>query len=271
MTYLVIDDARVVSAHQTLSAARAAETQGLRCSTEPGPPLDGEPAWWSRPPQSGGAAEIGILRTDATELGFRFELRACQAPAGSCSHGPCGTYTTWAVSRSYRLLDDLAVFVPLSWIWVGTRSSDTRGDTPQFLTQGRALVERLAPAEREPLRAVERPPADTRPLDERARAAHGLVVRFLAEHFGPPPVADSVRVRPILHGQDIHLVLDPSISADLPLCGTMLPGLTSDPTGSEPDAHRCDLCFGRAPIVPPPVLTRTEFEAWTAYLHGPGS
>lgn len=271
MNYLVIDGARVVSAHQTLASARSAEAQGLGRSTEPGPLLGGEPAWWSRARSYGGVPELGIVRTDAAELGFRFELRACQAPAGSCRHRPCGTYTTWAVSRWYGLLSELAAFVPLSWIWVGKRSSDPRGDVPQFLAEGRALVDRLTAEMQEPLRVVERPPGDTRTLDERAQAAHALVVRFLAEHFGPAPEPGSVTVRPVLHGQDLHLRLDPSVSPDLPICGAVIPGGGTDATGAEPDVRACDQCFGRAPIVPPPVLTAAEYDAWTAYIHQSGS
>ncbi|MFE0774836.1 hypothetical protein [Streptomyces sp. NPDC058861] len=270
MNYLVIDGARVVSAHRTLTSARSSESQGLGSSTEPGPLLDGEPAWWSRTRENGGAAAPGILRVAATELGFRFELRACQAPAGSCRHNPCATYTTWAVSRCYELLSKLAVFVPLSWIWVGKRSDDPRGDAPQFLAEGRALIDRLTAEMQGPLRVVELPPADTRPLDERARAAHALVVRFLAGHFGPAPEPESVAVRPVLHGQDLHLRLD-SFSVDRPICGAVLPGRGTDATGAELNTHACDQCFGRAPIVPPPVLTAAEFEAWTAYIHRPGS
>lgn len=271
MNYLVIDGARVVSAHQTLASARSAEAQGLGRSTEPGPLLGGEPAWWSRTRSNGGVTELGILRTEATELGFRFELRACQAPAGACRHRPCGTYTTWAVSRWYGLLSELVAFVPLSWIWVGKRSSDPRGDVPQFLAEGRALVGRLTAEMQEPLRVAERPPADTRTLEERAQAAHALVVRFLAECFGPAPEPDSVAVRPVLHGQDLHLRLDPSVSPDLPICGAALPGRGTDATGAEPGVRACDQCFGRAPIVPPPVLTAAEYDAWTAYIHQPGS
>ncbi|MER5549919.1 hypothetical protein ABT072_47910 [Streptomyces sp. NPDC002589] len=216
-------------------------------------------------------AEPGILRTAATELGFRFELRACQAPAGSCGHRPCLTYTTWAVSRRYELLSEVAAFVPLSWIWVGQRSDDPRGDAPQFLTEGRALVDRLTADMQEPLRVVDQPPADTRTLDERAQAAHALVVRFLARHFGPAPDTGAVVVRPVLHGQDLHLRLTPSVPADLPVCGAALHGRLTDATGAEPGARPCERCFGRTPIVPPPVLTAAEYEAWTAYIHQPGS
>ena len=42
-------------------------------------------------------------------------------------------------------------------------------------------------------------------------------------------------------------------------------------TGAELGAHPCDRCFGRAPIVPPPVLGAAEYEAWIAYIHQPGS
>lgn len=269
MNYLVIDGTRVVSAHRTLASARSAEAQGIGRSTEPGPLLGGEPAWWTR--QYGGVAELGILRTDAAELGFRFELRACQAPAGSCHHRPCATYATWAVSRWYGLLSELAAFVPLSWIWVGKRSDDPRGDAPQFLAEGRVLVDRLTAEMREPLRVVELPLADTRTLDERAQAAHALVVRFLAEHFGPASEPEPVAVRPVLHGHDLHLRLDPSVPANLPICGTALPGRGTDATGAEPDVHACDQCFGRAPIVPPPILTTAEYEAWTTYIDQPGS
>ncbi|MEU0668584.1 hypothetical protein ABZ508_10410 [Streptomyces lavendulocolor] len=270
MNYLVIDGARVVSAHRTLASARSSEQQGLGSSTEPGPLLDGDPAWWSRTRRNDGVAELGILRSDATELGFRFELRACQAPAGSCRHSPCGTYTTWAVSRCYELLSKLAAFVPLSWIWVGKRSDDPRGDAPQFLAEGWALIDRLTAEMQESLRVVELLPADTRTLDERAQAAHALVVRFLAGHFGPAPELESVVVRPVLHGQDLHLRLD-RFSADLPICGTVLSGRGTDATGAELNAHACDQCFGRAPIDPPPVLTAAEYEAWTAYIHQSGS
>ncbi|WP_031048091.1 hypothetical protein [Streptomyces sp. NRRL F-5650] len=269
MNYLVIDGTRVVSAHRTLASARSAEAQEIGRSAEPGPLLGGEPAWWTR--RNGGVAELGILRTDAAELGFRFELRACQAPAGSCRHRPCGTYATWAVSRWYGLLSELAAFVPLSWIWVGKRSADPRGDAPQFLAEGRVLVDRLTAEMREPLRVVELPPADPRTLDERARAAHALVVRFLAGHLGPASAPASVAVRPVLHGQDLHLRLDPSVPACLPICGTALPGRGTDATGAEPDVDACDQCFGRAPIVPPPVLTAAEYETWTAYINQLGS
>ncbi|MFH9820813.1 hypothetical protein [Streptomyces sp. NPDC017230] len=271
MNYFVIDGTRVVSAHRTLASARSAEAQGPGRSAEPGPLLDGEPAWWTRARPSGGVMELGIVRAEATNLGLRFELRACQAPAGSCRHRPCGTYTTWAVSRWYGLLSELAAFVPLSWIWVGKRSSDPRGDAPQFLTEGQVLVDRLVAEKQEPLRIVERPPADSRTLDERAETAHALVVRFLAKHFGPAPGQDSVAVRPVLHGRDLHLRLDPSVSPDLPVCGAILPGRGSDIAGTEPHVRTCDQCFGRAPIVPPPVLTAAEYDAWTAYIHQPGS
>ena len=46
MNYLVVEGARVVSAHRTLASARSSEPQGLGSSAEPGPLLDGEPAWW---------------------------------------------------------------------------------------------------------------------------------------------------------------------------------------------------------------------------------
>ncbi|MFJ7258318.1 hypothetical protein ACIQWV_38805 [Streptomyces sp. NPDC098085] len=218
MTYLVIDGARVVSAHRTLASARSAEAQGLGHSTEAGPPVGGEPAWWTRRRHSSDTAELGILHTDATELGFRFELRACQAPAGTCTHRPCTTYATWAVSRYYRLLSDLAAFVPLSWIWVGQRSGDPRGDAPQFLTEGRTLADRLTADVQHPLRVVEQPPADIRTLDDRVQAAHALVVRFLARHFGPGSDPEAlVVVRPVLQGQDLHLRLDPSSPDGLPI------------------------------------------------------
>lgn len=268
MTYLVIDGGRVVSAHPTLASARSAEAQGLGHSTEPGPTLDGEPAWWLR--RNDGAAELGILRTAAIDLGLRFELRACQAPAGSCRHRPCDTYTTWAVSRWYGLLGELAVYVPLSWIWVGHRGGDPRGDDPRFLAEGRALVARLAADMQVSLRAVQERPADARTLDERAQAAHSLAVRFLAGHFGPAADPETVTVHPVLHGQDLHLRLHPSVSADLAICGTALSGRGTDATRAEADVRRCDQCFGRAPIVPPPVLTAAEYEAWTAYIQ-PGS
>ncbi|MFD8731503.1 hypothetical protein [Streptomyces sp. NPDC059611] len=269
MTYLVIDGTRVVSAHPTLASARSAEAQGIGRSTEPGPLLRGEPAWWAR--RNGHAAELGLLRTDATEIGFRFELRACQAPAGSCCHRPCGTYAIWAVSRKYGLLSELAAFVPLSWIWVGKRSGDPRGDAPQFLDEGLALVDRLAGELREPLRIVERLPADSRTLDERAQAAHALVVRFLAQHFGPASGPGFVAVRPVRYGRDLHLRLDPSGLPNLPVCGAILPGRGAEAVGIELEVRTCDQCFGRAPIVPPPVLTAAEFDAWTAYIHQPGS
>ncbi|MFD8417238.1 hypothetical protein ACFV2Q_36790 [Streptomyces sp. NPDC059650] len=268
MNYLVIDGARVVSAHRTLASARTEEAQGIGRSTDPGPLLGGEPAWWTR--RNGSVTELGILRAEAAELGFRFELRACQAPAGFCRHRPCATYATWAVSRWHGLLSELAAFVPLSWIWVGKRSDDPRGDAPQFLAEGRALVDRLTAEMREPLRAVELPPADTRTLDERARTAHALVVRFLAEHFGPDSGPESVVVRPVLHRQDLHLRLVPSVLADLPICGAALPDRGTEATGAEPDVHPCDRCFGRAPITPPPILTAAEFEAWTSYINQPG-
>ncbi|MGQ4404860.1 hypothetical protein ACN6K4_006932 [Streptomyces hayashii] len=271
MTYLVIDGARVVSAHRTLASARSGEAQGLGHSTEPGPSVGGVPAWWARPQQSGAMAELGILHTAATELGFRFELRACQAPAGSCTHRPCATYATWAVSRRYGLLSELAAFVPLSWIWVGQRSDDPRGDAPQFLTEGRALVDRLTADMRQPLRAVEQLPDDTRTLAQRAQSAHARAVTFLARHFGPDSETGGVVVRPVLHGQDLHLRLDPSTPANLAVCGTGLPGLGGDATGAELGARPCDRCFGRAPIVPPPVLGAAEYEAWIAYIHQPGS
>ncbi|WP_327740591.1 hypothetical protein OG749_47025 (plasmid) [Streptomyces nojiriensis] len=268
MTFLVIDDARIVSAHRTLATARSAEAQGLGPSTKAGPMVDGEPAWWTRAHHSSGPGELGILRTTATELGFRFELRACQAPAGTCTHRPCTIYATWAVSRCYGLLHDLAAFVPLSWIWVGQRSEDPRGNDPQFLTEGRALVDQLSADMRQPLRAVDDPPADTRTLDDRARTAHALVVTFLARQFGPGPEARAVVVvRPVLHGQELHLRLNPSGPDGRPICGTASPDRTSDATGAEPGAHPCDRCFGHAPIVPPPVLTAAEHEAWTAYIH----
>ncbi|WP_030390805.1 hypothetical protein [Streptomyces sp. NRRL S-241] len=270
MTYLVIDGGRVVSAHPTLATARSAEAQGLGHSAEPGPALDGEPAWWSRARRNGGAEELGILRTAAADLGLRFELRACQAPAGSCRHTPCDIYATWAVSRWYGLLGELAVYVPLSWIWVGRRSGDPRGDDPRFLAEGRALVARLAADMQVPLRAAQEPPADSRTLDERAQDAHSLTVRFLAGHFGPAPDPETVTVHPVLHGQDLHLRLHPSVSADLAICGTAFSGREADAAGAEPDVRRCDQCFGRAPIVPHPVLTAAEYEAWTAYLQ-PGS
>lgn len=269
MHYLVVDGTCVVSAHRTLASARSAEAQEFGRSTEPGPLLSGEPAWWTR--RNGDVAKLGILRTEAAELGFRFELRACQAPAGSCRHRPCDTYATWAVSRWYGLLSELAPFVPLSWIWVGKRSDDPRGNSRQFRAEGRVLVDRLTAEVRSSLRVTELPPADTRPLDERARAAHALVVRFLAGHFGPASEPVSVAVRPVLHGQGLHLRLDPSVPADLTLCGTALPGGGTDATGVEPDVDACDQCFGRAPIVPPPVLTAAEYEAWTAYIDGSGS
>ncbi|WP_244210111.1 hypothetical protein [Streptomyces nanshensis] len=177
------------------------------------------------------------------------------------------------MSRWYGLLGELAVHVPLSWIWVGHRGGDPRGDDPRFLAEGRALVARLAADMQVPLRAVQEPPADARTLDERAQAAHALAVRFLAEHFGPAPDPETVTVHPVLHGQDLHLRLHPSVSADLPICGTVLPAHEADATGAKPDVHRCDRCdrcFGRAPIVPPPILTAAEYEAWTAYIQ-PGS
>ncbi|MFE9121496.1 hypothetical protein [Streptomyces sp. NPDC007172] len=271
MTYLVIDGARVVSAHRTLASARWGETQGLGLSTEPGPPVDGVPAWWARTPQGSGVAEPGILRTAATELGFRFELRACQAPADSCTHQPCTTYATWAVSSHYELLSELAAFVPLSWIWVGQRGDDPRGDDPQFLTEGQALVDRLRADTRQPLRAVEKPPDDVRTLEERAQAAHALVVTFLARYFGPDAETGDVVVRPVLHGLELHLRLDPSIPANLAVCGTALSEGCRDAAGCELGARICDRCFGRAPIVPPLVLGAAEYEAWARYIHRSGS
>lgn len=80
MTYLVIEDGRLVSAHDALPHAWAAEPQGAGPRNEAGPLLDGEPAWWFRTWPDRGNAEIGVVRAQATALGVRFELRMCQAP-----------------------------------------------------------------------------------------------------------------------------------------------------------------------------------------------
>ncbi|MCX4792018.1 hypothetical protein OG369_39920 [Streptomyces sp. NBC_01221] len=266
MTYLVINDGRVLSAHPSLNLARAAEAQGSDRSTEAGPLLAGEPAWWSRARQNGGAPELGIVRTEATELGVRFELRACQAPAGTCDHQPCTVYATWAVSSSYQVLSGLAVFVPASWIWAGERSHDARGDEPTFRAEAKALIDNLTAELRPALRAVARPPADTRTLGARQHDAHARVVRFLARQFEPGgDTADAVRIRPVLVGRELHLTLYPSDAGGVAVCGTRAPE-QADAAEREQDIRECGPCFGRAPIVPIPVLTEAEHAAWTAYI-----
>ncbi|MFD6967144.1 hypothetical protein [Streptomyces sp. NPDC059949] len=266
MTYLVINDGRVVSAHPSLSLARTAEAQGFDGSTEAGPLLAGEPAWWSRARRNGGAPEFGIVRTAATELGFRFELRACQAAAGTCSHQPCTVYTTWASSSSYRLLSDLSVFVPLSWVWAGERTHDPRGDEPTFRAEAEALIGHLTAQLRPTLRTVARPPADTRKLGARQHDAHARVVRFLARQFGPAAdTPDTVRVRPVPVGQDLHLTLQPPDADARAVCGTRAPEQTNAAERKQ-DVRECARCFGRTPIVPPPVLTEAEHAAWTSYI-----
>jgi hypothetical protein len=266
MTYLVISHGRVASAHPTLESARTAELQGPGASAEAGPPLGGEPAWWYRPGHDD-TSQLGLLRTEATALGIRFELRACQAPAGSCVHHPCTVYATWAVSSSYRLLGDLTAFVPLSWVWAGMRGHDPRGDDPAFRAEARDLVDRLRADLRPPLRSVDETSVDPRTLDDRRRAAHGLVVRLLARQFGPSPTTTTtVEVRAVLADVHLHLTLQPPTEEDRALCGAPLTPQGGDRAPVPDGVRQCDPCFGRAPITPPPVLTAAEHDAWTAYL-----
>lgn len=268
MTYLVTSHGRVTSVHTTLQSARAAEAQGPGPSNEAGPLLAGQPAWWYRGGRDD-SSQLGIVRTEATALGIRFELRACQAAAGSCGHHPCTAYATWAVSSSYDLLGDLAPFVPSSWVWAGMRSPDPRGDDPRFHAQARALIDRLTGDLRPPLRSVDTAPVDPRTLAERRAAAHGRVVRFLADQFGPTAAgAASVEVRTAVVGAYLHLTFDPPSDGPRALCGTWFAdrdqhgGSAADEDG----VVQCEQCFGQAPITPPPVFTAEEHDAWTAYL-----
>ncbi|MFE3558402.1 hypothetical protein ACFXKW_26600 [Streptomyces sp. NPDC059193] len=266
MTYLLIDDGRILSAHSSLAAARAAEAQGPGPSTEPGPPLGTEPAWWCRNRPADGTAELGIARTQATALGIRFELRLCQAPAGTCSHHPCPDDLAWAVSSSYSLLTKLAAFVPAAWIWCGPRSHDPRGDATTFRAEAQALIVRLAAELRPTLRMVTGAPADTRTHSEREQAAQGQVLRFLALHFGSgPETPPAVQIRPVLDGRQLHLAFQPPSPDTSALCGTWLPG-PQTPAAAGGPVLPCDQCFGRAPIVPVPVLTGAEHDAWTDFL-----
>ncbi|RLU82036.1 hypothetical protein CTZ27_31260 [Streptomyces griseocarneus] len=270
MTYLVLDNGRVVSAHTSLYAARVAEPPGLGPSREAGPALTGVPAWWCRNRPDGDAAEIGIVRTQATALGIRFELRMCQAPAGTCAHRPCAHYAVWAVSSSYDLLDGLAAFVPSAWLWCGLRGDDPRGDRPAFRTEAPALTARLAAELKPVLRAAEERPADSRTLSARRRDAQDVVVRFLARHFAPesePPGV--VRVRPVLDGRHLHLTLQPPADEVAALCGAQVPARHSGVGTHQDDVRQCEGCFGCAPIVPPPVLTAAEHDAWMDFLNAP--
>ncbi|MFF4531505.1 hypothetical protein ACFY1P_19825 [Streptomyces sp. NPDC001407] len=270
MTYLVLDNGRVISAHTSLYAARVAEPPGLGPSREAGPALARVPAWWCRNRPDDGAAEIGIVRTQATDLGVRFELRMCQAPAGTCAHRPCAHYAVWAVSRSYDLLGELASFVPSAWLWCGLRDDDPRGDSPAFRTEAQALIAQLATELRPVLRVVEEQPADTRTPRARRQAAQDLVVRFLARHFAPesePPGV--VRVRPVPDGRHLHLTLQPPADEVAALCGAQVPERLSDVGTRQDDVRQCDRCFGRAPIVPTPVLTVAEHDAWMDFLNAP--
>ncbi|WP_424892358.1 hypothetical protein [Streptomyces sp. XH2] len=270
MTYLVIDDGRVISAHTSLSAARAAEPPGLGPSREAGPILMGEPAWWCRNRPDGGAAEVGIVRTQATALGVRFELRMCQAPAGTCSHHPCAHYVVWAVSSSYDLLGELAAFMPSAWLWCGLRSDDPRGDSSAFRIEAQALTARLAAELRPALRAVEEQPVDTRTPHARHRATQDLVVRFLARHFAAESEAPGVvRVRPVLDGRHLHLTLQPPAQEVAALCGARIPPRLAAVGTHQDDVDQCDRCFGRAPIEPTPVLTPAEHDAWMDFISAP--
>jgi len=271
MTYLVLENGRVVSAHDTLLDARAAEPQGAGPSDEAGPLLNGEPAWWFRPTDED-AAELGIVRTQATALGVRFELRICQAPAGTCAHPGCLDYVTQAVSSFYSLLDGLAGFLPSAWIWAGLRAPDPRGETPEFRTQTEQLTEHLAAGLRPVLRAVDAPARATRPLSPRREPAHVLVVQFLSRHFSPEPDrAEDVRILPFLDGTLLHLTLSPHAAGVTVLCGTPIPARRTGVSGPAGVIHECDKCFGRSPIAPAAVLTAAEHDAWTAFLrpHSP--
>ncbi|MEU6352164.1 hypothetical protein ABZ896_22995 [Streptomyces sp. NPDC047072] len=268
MTYLVTSHGRVTSVHTTLRSARAAEAQGPGPSDEAGPLLNGQPAWWYRGGRDD-SSQLGIVRTEATALGIRFELRACQAPAGSCDHHPCTAYATWAVSSSYDLLSGLASFVPSSWVWAGMRSPDPRGDDPGFRADARALLDRLAADLRPPLRSVGTAPVDPRTLAERRTAAYGLVVRFLADRFGPTATASAtVEVRTVLVGACLHLMFHPPVEARRALCGAWVAdqGQDGGSAADEDGVRQCEQCFGRAPITPLPVFTAAEHDAWTAYL-----
>ncbi|MFD7919527.1 hypothetical protein ACFV3R_09915 [Streptomyces sp. NPDC059740] len=266
MTYLVVEHGRVTSAHTTLALARAAEAQGPGHSNEAGPALGREPAWWYRGGH-GDFPQLGLVRTEATALGLRFELRACQAPAGSCDHDPCAAYVTWASSSSYHLLGDLAMFVPASWVWAGMRGHDPRGDEPGFRAEAQALVERLTADLRPPLYPVGEAPIDPRPLEDRRAAAHGLVVRFLAAHFGPSPSrASAVEVHAVLADELVHLTFEPPAEERRAVCGVRLANRDDGHDLVDDTARRCKQCFGRAPISPPPVLTAAEHDAWTTVL-----
>jgi hypothetical protein len=266
MTYLVLEDGRVVSAHGTLPEAQAAEAQGADPSDEAGPPLDGEPVWWFRTRTDGDEAELGIVRTQATALGIRFELRMRRAPQGACAHSGCSDYAIGAVSSSYSLLGGLAEFLPSAWIWAGVRVPDPRGETPEFRAQAQVLTERLAALFR-PVRAVGEPVGDTRTLSARRESAHALVVEFLSRHFSPEPDrAEDVRILPVLDGAHLHLSLSASAAGGTVLCGTPVPARRTAVRGPAGVVHQCDKCFGRSPIVPAPVLTAAEHDAWTAHL-----
>ncbi|MEU5958143.1 hypothetical protein [Streptomyces sp. NPDC047525] len=270
MTYLVLDHGWVTSAHACLESARAAETQGLGPSDEAGPLLDGDPAWWLRAGSQDDASGIGLVRTEATSLGIRFELRACQAPSGTCDHRPCAFFATWAVSSSFRLLSAFTALVPTSGIWAGLRSHEPRGDDPAFLSEAQALIEKLNADLRPPLRAVGHTNIDARTLEERRHAAHGHVVRFLARQFGPSTDRPaSAKVRPLLDGINLHLTLQPPSAEAAALCGVPLQDQQQTTTRAVSGVSQCDQCFGRAPISPSPVLTAAEHDAWTAYLHAP--
>ncbi|MFJ3946093.1 hypothetical protein [Streptomyces griseoaurantiacus] len=266
MTYLVVEHGRVTSAHSTLALARAAEAQGPGHSDEPGPVLSREPAWWLRGGH-GDVPQLGLVRTEATALGLRFELRACQAPAGSCGHDPCAAYVSWASSSSYHLLGDLAMFVPASWVWAGMRGHDPRGDDPGFRAEARALVERLTADLRPPLYPVGAAPIDPRPLEDRREAAHGLVVRFLAAQFGPSTSRESaVEVHAVLAEELVHMTFEPPAQRRRAVCGVLLADREGGHDLADGTERRCEQCFGLAPISPPPVLTAAEHDAWTTVL-----
>ncbi|WP_055531341.1 hypothetical protein [Streptomyces graminilatus] len=274
MTYLVLEAGRVVSAHGTLPDARAAEPQGAGPSDEAGPLLDGEPAWWFRTWPDGDEAGLGIVRTQATALGVRFELRMCRAPERTCAHPGRTDCVIRAVSSSYGLLRGLAEFLPSAWIWAGVRAPDPRGETPEFRRQTEVLTERLAAGLRPVLRAVGEPARSTGTISARRESAHALVVEFLSRHFSPEPDrAEDVRILPVLDGAHLHLTLSPPAAGDTALCSTPIPAQRAEVRGLAGVVRPCDRCFGRSPIVPVPVRTAAEYDAWTAYLrtHSPGT
>lgn len=92
----------------------------------------------------------------------------------------------------------------------------------------------------------------------------GVALRFHSEQAAraavavTPGTADGAAL--------LHLTLQPWEPGVAAVCGARLDQRITTSAGGEHGLRECGGCFGRTPLVRPPILTRAEHDAWTAYL-----